>query len=175
VTSRSLRLPVVVFVGATVLAVTAACAPVQHTYAADGRCLHFQLGVSLKVHPSAEPKGQAWDIAFTNTSPVACVFGGVPTVAFRAASGAGAAGIVQRAVSEERAVPLGAGETAYATISLEPPATATCEPVRVASVRIVAPHVKGGGWTVATPAKFLGCSRSVVVARVGQVTAHRPQ
>lgn len=160
-----------VAVGAVVMALSG-CAPVEHTYAANGRCLHFQLSVTAEVHPGSTTGSPSWDLAFTNTSPVACVFGGVPTVRFRGSTASIGAGTVSRAESDDMAVQVGAGDTAYAHIELSRPAGG-CAAVRVGSIAVVAPHVAGGGWVLTPPARFNGCAGSVTVASVGNVTSHR--
>lgn len=160
-------------IAVAVIATTAGCAPVDHTYAKNGRCLHFQIAVAAEVHPGPTSSSPSWDLTFTNTSPVPCVFGGVPSVHFWARASTSSAGSVQRAVSEELVVQLGSGGVAYANVALDPAAARGCTPRLARSLTVVAPHVAGGGWIVKAPATFIGCAGESVVAHVGQVTAHR--
>jgi Protein of unknown function (DUF4232) len=169
-TIRALALACVA--AAAVVLGTAGCTP-QHDVDPNGRCLSWQLAVKADVHPSSTSTSPSWDLTFTNTSTSACVFGGVPSVRFRGATSKISAGVVQRAVSEEWAIQLATGDTAYANIALDPASPAACTPVQVHTLAVVAPHVAGGGFVVKVPAKFMGCSGTQKVAHVGQVTAKR--
>jgi Protein of unknown function (DUF4232) len=156
----------------SVVLTTAGCAP-QPEVDPNGRCLHWQMAVTAEVHPTSTSSTPSWDLTFTDTSAAACVFGGVPTVRLLGATSKTTAGLVKRAASEEWAVQLAPGDVAYANVTLDPPASASCTPVRVRTLAIVAPHVAGGGFTVKAPARYMGCAGAVTVAHVGQVTAKR--
>ncbi len=145
----------------------------QHTYDPNGRCLGWQLAVAAHVHPTSTTAAPSWDLTFTNTSDVACVFGGVPTVRFDGAGADSSAGMVKGAVSQEWAVQLSPGDVAYANVALVATAPAGCTPTLVQSLRVVAPHVAGGRYDAKAPAKFMGCTGDTIVAHVGQVTAKR--
>jgi hypothetical protein len=155
-----------------VLLTTAGCTP-QHAVDPNGRCLTWQMAVSAEVHPSSTVGKPAWDVTFTDTDTSPCVFGGVPSVRFLGSDAKTIAGIVSGQPSEEQAVPLGRGDTAYATIALDPTASASCTPIVVHWLRITAPHVAGGTFLVKAPARFVGCASAAAVASVGQVTAKR--
>jgi hypothetical protein len=151
---------------------TTGCAP-QPQYDPNGRCLGWQLAVAAQVHPYSTTASPSWDLTFTNTSPAACVFGGVPGVRFGGSSSSSPAGDVKGAVSQEWAIQLAPGDVAYANIALDPQAPAGCTPTVVRTVRVSAPHVAGGTYTTKAPARFTGCAGTAVVATVGQVTAKR--
>jgi hypothetical protein len=170
VTRRAILLGATAALG-LVLATTGCSA--QHTYDPNGRCLGWQLSVGAEVHPTSTTAAPSWDLTFTNTSDVACVFGGVPTVRFDGPTTGSTAGVVKGAVSQEWAVQLSPGDVAYANVALQSTPPAGCTPSQVHSVRVVAPHVAGGRYTAKPPARFMGCSGDVVVAHVGQVTAKR--
>lgn len=166
-----MRLALVAVLALGMASLLAGCAPVQRTYDPNGRCLHFQLTVMAVVHPGSTASDPSWDLEYTNTSPVACVFGGVPKVAFRGASAATSAGIVQLAISQEKAVELADGDVGYTNIRLLPP-TGACKKIPVRTIAVTAPHVAGGGYVVTAPKGFSGCA-GTIVAQVGQTTAHR--
>jgi hypothetical protein len=153
-----------------VILTTAGCAP-QHTVDPNGRCLTWQMAVSAEVHPSSTATKPAWDLVFADTDTSPCVFGGVPSVRFLGSDAKTRAGVVTGQPSEERAVPLGPGDAAYATITLDPTASASCTPIVVRWLRITAPHVAGGTFLVKAPARFVGCASTATIASVGQVAA----
>jgi hypothetical protein len=167
-TARATALAATVLIG---VALVATGCTAQRDYDPNGRCLGWQLVVAAETPAGSTDASPMVDLTFTNTSQAACVFGGVPGVRLIRSTKDASAGIIQKEPTLEQAVEVAPNEKAYARVSFSTPSS--CSSVAVTTLRVVAPHVAGGTYSVRAPATLFGCAGTDTVGTVGQVTAKR--